>query len=61
MRQLLTLYNNDKQLIRTTSPNIIINIDAGKHAVDEILKHQLSELWQMEEYTGSLILEVTNG
>ena len=61
MRQILTLYDNDKQLIRTTSPDIIINIEAGKHKVDETLKLQLSELWQMEEYTGDLILEVING
>jgi hypothetical protein len=38
-----------------------MNIDDGKYTVDENLKHQLSELWQMEEYTGDLILEVTNG
>ena len=61
MRQLLTLYSNDKQLIRTTSPDIIMNIDDGKYTVDETLKHQLSELWQMEEYKGDLILEVING
>jgi hypothetical protein len=61
MKQILTLYSNDKQLIRTTSPDIIMNIDDGKYTVDENLKHQLSELWQMEEYTGDLILEVTNG
>ena len=61
MRQLLTLYDNDKQLIRTTSPDIIMNIDDGKYTVDENLKHQLSELWQMEEYKGDLILEVING
>ena len=61
MRQLLTLYNNDKQLIRTTSPDIIMNIDDGKYTVDEALKNQLSGLWQMDEYTGDLILEVING
>jgi hypothetical protein len=61
MRQTLTLYSGEKQLIRTTSPEQILDIEAGEYPVDVSLREQLSALWPMDEYMGSLILEVTNG
>lgn len=56
------LKNELKQLIRTTSPDRLLNLDTGIYAVDEALKNTLRGLWQsIDEYTGTLSLEVENG
>lgn len=58
-----TLSNEIKQLIRTTSPVRILDLDAGIYAVGETLKNTLRDLlWlSIDEYTGILSLEVSNG
>ena len=61
MRQTLTLYRDNIRIIRTTGPEQILDIEAGEYLVDAPLREQLSEIWPMDEYMGSLILEVTNG
>jgi hypothetical protein len=61
MRQTLTLYRDDTRLIRTTSPDTLIDLSAGSYAVTTELREQLSTIWPMEEYEGELILEVVNG
>ena len=61
MRQTLELYRDDTRLIRTTSPDTMIDLQSGNYDVTTELREQLSVLWPMEEYTGELILEVTNG
>jgi hypothetical protein len=61
MRQTLTLYRDSIRIIRTTSPEQILDIEAGEYPVDVSLREQLSAIWPMDEYAGSLILEVTNG
>lgn len=61
MRQTLELYRDDTRLIRTTSPDTMIDLQSGNYDVTPELREQLSTLWPMDEYMGSLILEVTNG
>lgn len=56
------LSNESKQLIRTASPDRLIDLDMGIYAVDDVLKNTLRGLWQsIDEYTGILSLEVING
>jgi hypothetical protein len=60
MRQTLELYNGDTRLIRTTSPDTMIDLQSGNYDVTTELREQLSTIWPMEEYEGELILEVVN-
>jgi hypothetical protein len=61
MRQTLVLYRDDTRLIRTTSPDMLIDLSAGSYAVADDLRKQLSAIWAMDEYVGELTLEVING
>lgn len=61
MRQTLTLYKDDTQLIRTKSPEQLIDIDVGSYNVDSILKDKLRTIWEcIDEYPDALTLEVEN-
>ena len=61
MKQTLELYRDNIRLIRTTSPDTLIDLQSGNYDVTSELREQLSMLWTMEEYEGTLTLEVTNG
>lgn len=61
MRQTLELYRDNVRLIRTTSPDTLIDLQPGNYDVTTELRDLLLVLWSMEEYLGALTLEVTNG
>lgn len=61
MTQSLTLKNETGKLIKTVSRESVLNLSGGEYSITDDIKSILSDLWNLSEYTGTLVLVVENG